>query len=146
MSEYTYYYCLVDFAYTRTLSNSLVGYLGLLIVHLLTPPAALPTVSASTWPLRGGIFSDPLDPFPLGTGGGGILDSSTSAAVCACACSSRLVTVCLLALFRVRMPPMLAPPEDAAVVPELPLVAPDAAVGIPVACRLFAVADGRGIY
>ena len=62
--------------------------------------------------------------------GGGILDSSVEA--CACACSSKLVTVCLLALFRVRMPPTLPPPV-AAVFPVFPLVEPDVAVGIPVA-------------
>jgi hypothetical protein len=73
-----------------------------------------------------------------------MVDSSVEAFVCAC--SSRLVTVCLLVLLRVRIPPTLPPPEAAVVLPVFPLVDPDAAVGIPVACRLLAVADGRGIY
>ena len=114
--------------------------------NLLTPPAAFPTVSASTWPLRGGIFSDPFDngALPVGREGGGMFDSSVEAFVCAC--SSRFVTVCRLALLRVRIPPTFAPPEVAVVLPVFPLVEPDEAVGIPVACRLLAVADGRGIY
>lgn len=73
-----------------------------------------------------------------------MLDSSVEAFVCAC--NSRLVTVCLLVLLRVRIPPTFPPPEEAVVPPVFPLVDPDEAVGIPVACRLLAVADGRGIY
>ena len=79
-----------------------------------------------------------------GIGGGGILDSSVDA--CVCPCSSRLVTVCLLALLRVRMPPTLFEAEVAPTFPELLLGEPDVAVGMPVAWRLLAVADGRGIY
>ena len=73
-----------------------------------------------------------------------MLDSSVEAVVCAC--SSKFVTVCLLVLLRVRIPPTLPPTVEAVVLPLFPLVDPDDAVGIPVACRLLAVADGRGIY
>ena len=54
------------------------------IQYLLTPPAALPTVSASTCPLFGGMFSDPFDEgaiFPGMDGGGMMLDSSVEACV-----------------------------------------------------------------
>ena len=91
------------------------------------------------------MFSDPLAKGALAEGmdGGGIFDSSVETWFCAC--NSKFVTVCLLALLRVRMPPFDAPVAVAAF-PEFPLVDPDDAVGIPVACRLLAVMDGRGIY
>ena len=72
-----------------------------------------------------------------------MFDSSVEAWFCAC--SSRFVTVCLFALLRVRIPPFDAP-VVAAEFPEFPFVDPDDAVGIPVACRLFDVIEGRGIY
>ena len=117
----------------------------MILVYLLTPPAAFPTVSTSSCPLLGGIFSDPFANWALAEGidGGGIFDSSVDAWFCAC--NSKFVTVCLLALLRVRMPPFEAP-VAAAVFPEFPLVDPDDAVGIPVACRLFDEIEGRGIY
>ena len=55
------------------------------------------------------------------------------------------MTVCLF-LLRVRIPPTLEPPDAVESLLEFPLVDPVVAVGMPVACRLLAVAAGRGIY
>jgi hypothetical protein len=71
--------------------------------------------------------------------GGGIFDSSVEAWFCAC--NSKLVTVCLLALLRVRTP--FDAPVAVAAFPEFPLVDPDDAVGIPVVCLLLAVIECR---
>ena len=77
------------------------------------------------------MFSDPFANCALAEGmdGGGIFDSSVEAWFCAC--NSKLVTVCLLALLRVRTP--FDAPVAVAAFPEFPLVDPDDAVGIPVA-------------